>query len=69
VGFCECPGCWKRVGDGCGVGNGEETVEEAADEEEEVLGWGGGRWVRGVLEGCEEGCLGFVRWDLSLKSI
>lgn len=35
--FCEGPGWREGVGDGCCVGDCEEAVEEATDEDEEVL--------------------------------
>jgi len=55
----ERPGCWEGIGDVGGVGDGLETIEEAADEEEEVLWlrWGG---VGRVFEGVEARSFGDV---------
>jgi hypothetical protein len=56
VRLSEGPGWWEGVGNGRGVGNSEEAVEESADEDDEVLG----RCVNQigcVLKGCETGSL------------
>ena len=50
--FGEGPSVWEGRGESGGVWNGEKSIEEAADEEEEIL-WGCFGGMRRVLEGCE----------------